>query len=129
MQLWSRPKCDACYNGNTIPVITVTIGKHMSVCRFQHKLHPLLVTHAPQVFLSAMEMADLVHSVAKKACDTVSQYLRSTKKDDAPYVVVDFPVTLFMLRSKSDLQLASLVTETLTFSPEIHAMAQQVRAF
>ncbi|DBA80624.1 TPA: hypothetical protein ACH3X1_007874 [Trebouxia sp. C0004] len=48
---------------------------------------------------------------------------------EAPYIVVDLPVTIFMFRSGDHLDLVSQVARKLFFAPVVHQLADQVLRF
>ena len=50
----------------------------------------------------------------------------ATEEEEAPYVVVDLPVTLFMLRTNNNLEFVSKVANKLYFAPILHQLADKV---
>ena len=77
-------------------------------------------------YLKALEMSALVDLVKTAAAGKARQYMKDTDAEEAPYVVVDFPVTLFVLNSSSALPLVSAVARKLSFAPEMHQLADKV---
>lgn len=71
-------------------------------------------------------MSALVDLVKTAAAGKARQYMTDTDAEEAPYVVVDFPVTLFILNSSSALPLVSAVARKLSFAPEMHQLADKV---
>ena len=98
----------------------------MSDCRYVDKLDPRLVTSISNTYLKALEMMELVELVNAAAASTARQYLMETNVEETPYVVVDFPVTLFILKTSNNLPLVSAVARKLSFAPQIHKLADKV---
>lgn len=73
-------------------------------------------------------MSVLVNLVKSAAATTAQRYMTDTGSEKAPYVVVDFPVTLFVLKSSSNLPLVSAVAKKISFAPEMHRLADRVLA-
>ena len=86
-----------------------------------------LITNISDIYLRAYDMTELLNLVTVAAAKTARQYMVSTNTDEAPpYVVVDLPVTLFMLRSSNNLNLVSKVANKLYFAPMVHQLADKV---
>ena len=71
-------------------------------------------------------MLELQGIVTQAVVETARRYVRSTGEAEAPYVVVNLPVTLFMLRTNNNLQLVSKVAQKLYFAPVLHRLADKV---
>lgn len=62
------------------------------------------------------------HAVALKA----QSFLLDQNAADVSYIVVHLPVTMFMIKSSSDVALASQVARKLPFAPAMHRLADKV---
>jgi len=71
-------------------------------------------------------MTELTELVTQAALRTARQYMLLTDTDEAPYIVVDLPVTLFMFRSSNQLELVSKIARKLFFAPVVNQLADQV---
>lgn len=92
------------------------------------KLDPRLVARVTNTYLKALEMSELVDLVKTAASGAARQYMTDIGVEEAPYVVVDFPVTLFVLKTSSNLPLVSAVARKITFAPDMHELADKVLA-
>jgi hypothetical protein len=68
------------------------------------------------------ELTDLV----TQAVLTAAREYKLLTETEAPYIVADLPVTLFMFRSSDHLELVSEVARNLFFAPVVHQLADQV---
>lgn len=80
------------------------------------------------MYLKALEMHQLVAMVTRAVVSTGQQYMVQKNVTHVPYVVVDLPVTLFMIKSSYDIDLASRVASNLPFAPALHKLADKVLA-
>ena len=71
-------------------------------------------------------MHQLVAMVTRAVVATGRQYMLQANDTHVPYVVVDLPVTLFMIKSSHDIDLASKVASNLPFAPSLHKLAEKV---
>jgi len=95
-------------------------------CRYVDQHDARLITNVSGVYLRAYDMTELTELVTQAALRTARQYMLLTDTDEAPYIVVDLPVTLFMFRSSIQLELVSKVARKLFFAPVVHQLADQV---
>ena len=95
-------------------------------CSYVDQHDARLVTKLTDVYLRAYGMAELVEMVTAAVAETAQQYMLSGEADEAPYIVVDLPVALFMLRSSDNLHLVSKVASKLYFAPVVHQLADKV---
>ncbi len=70
-------------------------------------------------------MTELTELVTQAVLRAARQYMLLADTE-APYIVVDLPVTLFMFRSSDHLELVSEVARNLFFAPVVHQLANQV---
>ena len=85
-----------------------------------------LVINVSGVYLRAYDMAELLELVTQAVSVTARNYMLSTNSEQAPYVVVDLPVTLFMLKNSNNLDLVSKVASKIYFAPAVHQLADKV---
>ena len=98
------------------------------VFRYTEELDQALTTHIPNLYLKALDMHMLVAIVTRAVVLKGQQYMVQANVEHVPYIVVDLPVTLFMIRSSQDLDLASTVARNLPFAPALHKLADKVLA-
>lgn len=71
-------------------------------------------------------MQQLVAMVTRAIVSKAQQYMLQANISDVPSVVVELPVTLLMVKSSLDPQLASKVTRNLPFAPALHKLVDMV---
>ena len=98
------------------------------VYRYNEFLDPDLAVAVQNMYLQAYELEELVTMITQSVAIKAQSYLLQQKSTVVPYVVVNLPVTLFMIRSSSNIALASQVARKLYFAPSIHRLADTVLA-
>ena len=90
--------------------------------------NPDLAVAVQDVYLRAYEMQELVTKISHMVAMKAQSYLLEQNTADVPYMIVDLPVTLFMIKSSTDIAFASQVARKLPFAPAMQRLADKVLA-
>ena len=95
-------------------------------CRYVDKFDARLRANLSDIYLRAFDLSELQQKASEAVAQTARQYMQATGAAEAPYIVLDLPVTLFVLKTSNNLDLVSQVAKKLYFAPVVHRLANKV---